>query len=324
MHSGILDEIDQRLVQELQRDGRAPFARLAAAVGVSEHTVARRYRRLHTMGLRVIGVPGRHPAGATRWLLRISCTPDASAKIADALARRPDTAWVSIASGGTELHCAFATRTTSERDALLLHKLPQTPQVVSVSAYCLLHAFEGASNAWHIPVPDAQGNEDRTPTPPAPVPSASETGLDDVDKQLMAELAKDGRATVSELARATGRSPASITRRLDHLRSAAALRLAVDFIPEHLGYQMQVRFWLRVAPGQLGTVGTALAAHPEIPFAAVTTGPSNLLATGLFRDTDELYRYLDHRIGTLPGVQSIETTPILREVKRLTYPTAAR
>ncbi|MEV5381086.1 Lrp/AsnC family transcriptional regulator [Streptomyces nondiastaticus] len=278
------------------------------------------------MGLRVIGVPGRHPAGATRWLLRVSCTPDASTKIADALARRPDTAWVSIASGGTELHCAFATRTTSERDALLLHKLPQTPQVVSVSAYCLLHAFEGASNAWHIPVPESQEDEEETTTPPAPAPQprAANAGLDAVDAQLMAELAKDGRATASELARATGRSPAGITRRLDHLRSTAALRLAVDFIPEHLGYQMQVRFWLRVAPGQLGTVGTALAAHPEIPFAAVTTGPSNLLANGLFRDTDELYHYLDHRIGTLPGVQSIETTPILREVKRLTYPAAAR
>ncbi|KUL55331.1 hypothetical protein ADL22_00035 [Streptomyces sp. NRRL F-4489] len=324
MVSGILDAIDQRLVQELQRDGRAPFARLATAVGVSEHTVARRYRRLHAMGLRVIGVPGRHPAGATRWLLRISCTPDASTKIADALARRPDTAWVSIASGGTELHCAFATRTTGERDALLLHKLPQTPQVVSVSAYCLLHAFDGASDAWHIPVPDTQGNEDRTHTPPPPAPSASEPGLDTVDEQLMAELAKDGRATVSELAHATGRSPASITRRLDHLRSTAALRLAVDYLPEHLGYDMQVRFWLRVAPGQLGTVGTALAAHPEIPFAAVTTGKSNLIATGLFHDTAELYQYLDHRIGTLPGVQSIETTPILREVKRLTYLTAAR
>ncbi|WP_053698449.1 Lrp/AsnC ligand binding domain-containing protein [Streptomyces sp. NRRL F-5755] len=87
---------------------------------------------------------------------------------------------------------------------------------------------------------------------------------------------------------------------------------------------MQVRFWLRVALGHLGAVGTALAAHPKIPFAAVTTGPSNLIATGLFRDTDELYHYLDHRIGILPGVQSIETTPILREVKRLTYPAAAR
>nr|WP_234346008.1 winged helix-turn-helix transcriptional regulator [Streptomyces sp. NRRL F-5755] len=32
-------------------------------------------------------------------------------------------------------------------------------------------------------------------------------------------MAKDGRATVSELARAAGRSPASVTRRLDHLRS---------------------------------------------------------------------------------------------------------
>lgn len=44
----------------------------------------------------------------------------------------------------------------------------------------------------------------------------------------------------------------------------------------------------------------------------------------MFHDADELYRYLNHRIGALPGVQSIETTPILREVKRLTYNIAPR
>ncbi|MBC2876426.1 MULTISPECIES: Lrp/AsnC family transcriptional regulator [Streptomyces] len=325
MDSLTLDEIDHRLVHELQRDGRAPFSRLAEVLGVSEHTVARRYRRLHTLGLRVVGVPGRRPsAGATRWLLRVHCTPDASAKIADALARRPDTAWVGIASAGTELHCAVETRTTRERDALLLDKLPQTPRVGPVHAYHLLHAFSGAADAWHIPdpTPTTRATDDRQEEPPQPAPDARTP--DALDEQLIGELAKDGRATVSRLAQGTGRSPAAVARRLDRLRATAALRLAVDFVPELLGYHLLVRFWLRVAPGRLGTVGAALAAHPEIPFAAATTGPSNLVATGMFHDTDELYRYLDHRIGALPGVQSIETTPILREVKRLTYNNASR
>ncbi|MFH8404044.1 Lrp/AsnC family transcriptional regulator [Streptomyces sp. NPDC018019] len=214
-------------------------------------------------------------------------------------------------------------RTAVERDALFLDELPQTPRVSSVHAYHLLHAFSSAADAWHIPAPApaTHATDDQHEAPPQPAPDARPP--DAADEQLIAELAKDGRATVAELARATGRSPAAITRRLDRLRATAALRLAVDFVPELLGYHLLVRFWLRVAPGQLGTVGTALAAHPEIPFAAATTGPSNLVATGMFHDTDELYRYLDHRIGALPGVQSIEP-PILREVKRLTCNNASR
>ncbi|UQA91569.1 Lrp/AsnC family transcriptional regulator [Streptomyces halobius] len=94
--------------------------------------------------------------------------------------------------------------------------------------------------------------------------------------------------------------------------------------PEYLGFHVLVRFWLCIAPGQLGAVGTALADHPEIPFVAATTGASHVVATGMFHDTQELFQYLNHRIGTLPGVESVETAPILREVKRLTYRPATR
>ncbi|MCA6091891.1 Lrp/AsnC ligand binding domain-containing protein [Streptomyces sp. SCA3-4] len=54
-----------------------------------------------------------------------------------------------------------------------------------------------------------------------------------------------------------------------------------------------------------------------LAFAAATTGPHNLVATGVFRGGHDLHHYLDHRIGSLPGIQAVETAPILREVKRL-------
>lgn len=315
------DEVDQRLVQELLRDARAPFARIAEAIGVSEHTVARRYRRLHHMGLRIIGIPGPRRTGPTRWMLRVHCAPDAASKIADALARRDDTSWVVIASGGTELHCAVDTYSTRERDALLLDRLPHTPRVVSVQAHLILQTFAGTSDIWYAPLP---GPDIAPPHETREAVTVEASAPDAVDAQLMAELAKDGRTSFTDLAHATGRSPASITRRLERLRDTRALHLAVDYAPEYLGFHVLVRFWLRVAPGQLGTVGAALADHPEIPFAAATTGASHMVATGMFHDTHELYEYLDHRIGTLPGVESIDTTPILREVKRLTYRPAAR
>nr|WP_241265719.1 Lrp/AsnC family transcriptional regulator [Streptomyces boncukensis] len=141
--------------------------------------------------------------------------------------------------------------------------------------------------------------------------------LDDTDRTLFAELARDGRATLPELAVATGRSPSGIQRRLQRLSSEGALMFAVDFDPRLLGDHMSTRLWLRVAPAHLRTVGEALVTHPEIPFAAAVTGTSNLVASGIFRDPYDLYEYIDQRVGPLPGVQDIETAPTLREVKRV-------
>ena len=41
-----LDRIDQRLIEALQKNGREPFRRIAATVGVSEATIRARYQRL--------------------------------------------------------------------------------------------------------------------------------------------------------------------------------------------------------------------------------------------------------------------------------------
>lgn len=52
-----MDRLDRQILQALQLEGRAPFSRLAAVLGVSEQTIARRYRRLHTQGVvRVLGL----------------------------------------------------------------------------------------------------------------------------------------------------------------------------------------------------------------------------------------------------------------------------
>lgn len=92
-----LDDLDRAIVQALMVDGRAAFSRIAEVLGVSDQTVIRRYRRLRTAGvLRVLGLPVGHRVGLYESWLRIQCTPDAAVAVADALARRPDIAWVTL------------------------------------------------------------------------------------------------------------------------------------------------------------------------------------------------------------------------------------
>ena len=46
-----LDQTDRRIIEELQRDGRLPFTRLGAAVGLSEAAARQRVQRLLDAGI---------------------------------------------------------------------------------------------------------------------------------------------------------------------------------------------------------------------------------------------------------------------------------
>ncbi|MBE2320811.1 Lrp/AsnC family transcriptional regulator [Solirubrobacter sp. CPCC 204708] len=51
MVSAVSGEIDNHIIRELVRNGRAPFAQIAQEVGLSAHAVAERVRRLEARGV---------------------------------------------------------------------------------------------------------------------------------------------------------------------------------------------------------------------------------------------------------------------------------
>ncbi len=143
----LLDAIDRQIIHLLTIKPRASFRTLAEVTGISDQTAARRYRRLsETAGLRVLGVVDGSRLGWVEWFVRLQTTPGSADSIADALARRPDTSWVRLASGGTEISCVVQARTPEQRDALFLRGLPGSRRVVQISAHSILHEF--TPGAW--------------------------------------------------------------------------------------------------------------------------------------------------------------------------------
>jgi DNA-binding Lrp family transcriptional regulator len=311
----ILDEVDRGLVHALQIDGRAPLRAIAGVIGVSENTVARRYQRLRSAGvLRVAGAINGSRLGYTAWTIRLQCTPDASGAVAAALAERPDTSWVYLLSGGTEISCNTQARSTGDRDALLLSKLPRTRRVTSVSAHSMLRAFalptEWAGLHW---LSDHQAGQLR---PDPPVDDGTPISLDAGDLALLEALSRDGRMGYAELAANTGWSDSTVKRRMDHLRRNGVLTYMVDIAPSALGLHAEARLWMSVRPSAVVKVARTMAGHPEVSFVAVTTGSTNLTAAVNCRDNADLYRYLTEQVSALDDVSSVETAPVIRTVKR--------
>ncbi|MFI0712578.1 Lrp/AsnC family transcriptional regulator [Streptomyces inhibens] len=312
------DDLDRRLAHALQLDGRAPFSRIAAVLGVSDQTVARRYTRHRTTGaLKVLGLADARALGEIEWLVRVQCAPEAAAGVAEAMARRSDTSWVSLMSGGTEIAAVCRAASSEHSDALLLQRLPRTPSVVGITAHCLLHEFYGGPQGL-ISKSGALTDEQiarLSPPPPDVDPAAVPVALGDADRRLFDALARDGRTPLAELAAVTGWSPTTVRRRLAELRTAGVLYYDVDYDLRQFGHGVMVALWLSVAPAELAATGEALAAHPEVAFAGATTGPNNLFASVLCRDVGALYTYLTTRVAALPGVRTMESAPRIRHIK---------
>jgi DNA-binding Lrp family transcriptional regulator len=351
----VLDELDRALIHALRIDGRAPYSRLAEALEVSAQTVARRYQRLRAeAGLRVVGVLDARTAGQAQWLVRLTAGPHAAQDLARSLARRADTSWVKLTSGGTEITTIINTSMHPAENSLLLRDIPRTAAITAVSAHLLLHVYQGGPRYWRGPAgvltseqrgllesrgaaadpvdpvdpgaatgAAAAGDAPAPSSPPSPLPTPStsdEAGsrpypLTPSDHGLLAGLRQDGRASHAELAVGTGLSPATVARRLADLEAAGALFYDVEVDSVLLGAPAQALLWMSVAPADQHEVATTLAGHEELAFVAATTGPSNLVANALCSDPDDLHRYLVHRLGALPAIRSIETAPVLRTLK---------
>lgn len=320
MKTSQLDDVDRQLLHALIIAPRASFKLIGDVIGVSDQTVARRYRRLaRDAALRVHGAVNARRAGWVDWLVRIQAAPGSAERIADALARRPDTRWVRLFSGGAEVACTLQARTQEQPTALFLRGLPGSRHVTSVSAHSILHVFTPAGYSGYRNALDSA----QAAALGAAVPETEPSGLAAAgmpvrpeDEPLLRVLARDGRAPVSDLAAETHWHESTVRRRITELQRAGVLYFDLDVDESVLGISARVMMWLTVEPAHLDAAGRALAAHPEIPFAAATTGPTNLVVSAVFTGTTQLYGYLTTRLTGIPGLRSVETAPVIGTVKR--------
>jgi DNA-binding Lrp family transcriptional regulator len=313
-----VDELDRQLTQCLGVDGRAPFSAIAEVLGVSDQTVARRYRRLRSSGaLRVVGLRYPKSAGSANWFLRLRCVPGWGEAIADALAKRTDTAWVQLLSGDTEVLCSLRGDASGGTESLLA-RMPRSGRIVAVTAYSRLHMFAGGPDALGFMdvLPPERVEPLRVPVRGRPRPADPPEASGELDDALFTALALDGRAAYADLAAAAGWSETTVRRRVEQLRDSGLLYFDLELDMPSFGFRTSAWLWLSVPPSHLADAGTALAKFPEIAYVAATTGPANLAACAVCRDDESLYEFLTVKVGALPGVERVETAPIIRTVKQ--------
>jgi Lrp/AsnC family transcriptional regulator, regulator for asnA, asnC and gidA len=100
----VLDDVSRGIIEQLQEDGRRPYARIATAVGLSEAAVRQRVQRLLDAGvMQIVAVTDPLQVGFSRQaMVGIRTSGDARA-VADQVAELAEVDYVVITAGSVDL-----------------------------------------------------------------------------------------------------------------------------------------------------------------------------------------------------------------------------
>ena len=126
-----MDELDRKIIQILQDNGRASNARIARDVGVSEGTVRRRLKTLVQGGvIKVVALPDPEVLGYdTEALVGIQVDPDKIDAVAKLLVGLKESSWVSVTTGSFDIFCWVTLPSSEELGNFLKAEVGTIPGV---------------------------------------------------------------------------------------------------------------------------------------------------------------------------------------------------
>jgi Lrp/AsnC family transcriptional regulator for asnA, asnC and gidA len=99
-----LDDLDKRIIEQLQQDGRRPYTQIAPAVGLSEAAVRQRVQRLIDAGvMQIVGVTDPRMVGFGRQAMIGLNVEGDTRKIADAVAALDEVVYVVLTAGSLDV-----------------------------------------------------------------------------------------------------------------------------------------------------------------------------------------------------------------------------
>lgn len=142
--------------------------------------------------------------------------------------------------------------------------------------------------------------------------------MDGTDRKILAELQVAGRLTVTELAQRVGLSVAPCHRRLRELERTGAIRgyrAVID--PAAVGLGFEVLFQVTMEREDAATITAfeeALAAIPQVRHAERLFGDPDYLVRVATADLAAYQVLRDEKLATLPGVQRLTSTIVMKRV----------
>ena len=132
-----MDKLDTKIIEILQKDGRAPNAMIARDVGVSEGTVRRRLKQLvKNKYIKVVAIPDPQKMGySSEALIGIRVDPDKVDQVCTVLNDLNETNWMAVTTGSFDIFVWVTLRSAKALGVFLRATIGTIPGVRSTETF---------------------------------------------------------------------------------------------------------------------------------------------------------------------------------------------
>jgi DNA-binding Lrp family transcriptional regulator len=299
-----LSALDRRIFQELQQDGRIPFVALAQKLGVSEAHVRRRVDRLtraDVFSITAVADPKALGIDCMAWL-GVNAKEAHAGAVAEALVDIDEIDYVVQTSGAFNVMAEAACRSSSDLYRLI-RRLRALPGVRRTETFIYLNLLRQQFQ-WSL-----EGAREGV--------RGDDVLLDDLDRELIAELQRDGRASFRAIGQRVGVSERLVSSRVARLIDERLLQVIAVGNPLRLGFGAMAWLGVRVREGAgVEETAAALAEVAAIDYVVLPAGRYDLMAELVCRTQRELLLTLERGVGEVPGIADVESFLYLRLLYR--------
>jgi Lrp/AsnC family transcriptional regulator, leucine-responsive regulatory protein len=152
--------------------------------------------------------------------------------------------------------------------------------------------------------------------------SLFDSGFDQLDRAILEALQVNSRISVADLARKIHLSPPAVHQRIKRLERAGVIQQYVALLNrEIVGADLLCFIGVNIQPhtkAQLDNFQQTIDTLPAVLECYRTAGSHDLLLKIAVADHRELDRFIADELMTMPGIDRVDVSPVLNEMKSTT------
>jgi DNA-binding Lrp family transcriptional regulator/CheY-like chemotaxis protein len=139
--------------------------------------------------------------------------------------------------------------------------------------------------------------------------------LDDLDRDIIRSLQRDGRRSNVEIARDLNVAESTVRKRLDRLLQEEIINIVAVPKLDLVGLPVHTMIFLQVELAQIDQTANHLASLPQVRTVTYTTGEYDMIVDAVFPNNDALLRFLATQVASLDSVVKTTTVHVLQNIK---------
>jgi DNA-binding Lrp family transcriptional regulator len=302
-----MDELDKRLISQIQSDPRRSSARLAEDLGLTEYSIRKRINHLVSAGeLIFTALPDLKRFGYTTscyFGIKVN-KPSKFQTIGEQLCSSPYLHFVAHCEGFTDF---FVRGNFNSTDALANFVTKHLSNIDGISHVDIMVELKLIKRNFRILCQDANKTETSTKV---------DIVIDNTDRQLILELQKDCRAPLKKLAGIFNMGKTTVHRRIKHLVASKAIELTAIPDKVSLGYTEECFMGIDTELMELDNVASVIARYPQVGTVGIYSGPTQLIVAVFAASSDDLSNFVNQEISLIPGIRRVDWLIHMNILKR--------